>query len=161
MKNNTKYRVMWGTISDAHGNSGLVKAKFRRNLPPRAMGGQVRVMLYPNRRVWSTGSKQHYFHNSLNLNHTNSSYLNYLSLLFKILSFKPVFYLYILLINKRHHISICILSQLRLSKSRFRRFVNSSQKISENRFKNQNHLTLITMKRKLKAIGSPRTTQDY
>lgn len=51
LKNNTKYRVMWGTISSAHGNSGLVIAKFRRNLPARAMGGQVRVMLYPNRRV--------------------------------------------------------------------------------------------------------------
>lgn len=49
--NNTRFRVQWGKVMGPHGNAGAVRANFTRNLPPRAMGGQVRVMLYPNKTV--------------------------------------------------------------------------------------------------------------
>jgi large subunit ribosomal protein L35Ae len=50
-KRGTSYKAMWGKIASSHGNSGLVKAKFAKNLPPRAIGAHLRVMLYPNRTI--------------------------------------------------------------------------------------------------------------
>ncbi|GAM18257.1 hypothetical protein SAMD00019534_014320 [Acytostelium subglobosum LB1] len=47
-KNPQGYKIIWGKVSKSHGSSGVVQARFPRNLPPKAMGAKVRVMLFPS-----------------------------------------------------------------------------------------------------------------
>jgi large subunit ribosomal protein L35Ae len=42
-----RFRTIWGRIARAHGNTGAVLARFANNLPPRAIGATLRVMLFP------------------------------------------------------------------------------------------------------------------
>jgi large subunit ribosomal protein L35Ae len=48
-KKGTHLRCIWGRVMRPHGNTGILKVKFRKNLPPISIGNSARVMLYPSR----------------------------------------------------------------------------------------------------------------
>ena len=47
--NGSKIRVIWGRIARTHGTNGVVKARFRKNLPPKVFGASVRVVSCTNK----------------------------------------------------------------------------------------------------------------
>ena len=47
-KSGSKFRVVCGNVTRSHGSNGVVRAKFKTNLPTTSMGSSVRVMLYPS-----------------------------------------------------------------------------------------------------------------
>jgi large subunit ribosomal protein L35Ae len=49
--NDTRFRCSWGKVVSTHGHAGAVRVTFAKNITARAMGAQVRVMLYPNKSV--------------------------------------------------------------------------------------------------------------
>eukprot|EP01100_Stratorugosa_tubuloviscum_P008810 TRINITY_DN367_c1_g1_i1.p1 TRINITY_DN367_c1_g1~~TRINITY_DN367_c1_g1_i1.p1 ORF type:complete len:129 (-),score=53.06 TRINITY_DN367_c1_g1_i1:200-586(-) len=47
-RNQSRVRTIWGRIATAHGNSGVVRARFSSNLPSNAIGRSLRVYMYPS-----------------------------------------------------------------------------------------------------------------
>ncbi|EGC38322.1 ribosomal protein L35a [Dictyostelium purpureum] len=47
-ENPSGHKITWGKVCKSHGSSGVVQARFKRNLPPKAFGAPIRVFLYPS-----------------------------------------------------------------------------------------------------------------
>mmetsp|Transcript_18488 Transcript_18488/g.25550 ORF Transcript_18488/g.25550 Transcript_18488/m.25550 type:complete len:124 (+) Transcript_18488:66-437(+) len=50
-KTASNFKCRWGKVISSHGNNGMVRAKFAKNLTPRSFGATLRVMLYPNKSI--------------------------------------------------------------------------------------------------------------
>ncbi|EZG43328.1 60S ribosomal protein L35a [Gregarina niphandrodes] len=47
-KHGSKLRVVWGKVTGVHGNSGVVRARFAKNLSPDSFAQTVRVFMWPS-----------------------------------------------------------------------------------------------------------------
>ncbi|SBT71518.1 60S ribosomal protein L35ae, putative [Plasmodium malariae] len=46
--NGVKIRCIWGKVCRTHGNSGVIRARFKTHIPPKAFGDRVRILMYPS-----------------------------------------------------------------------------------------------------------------
>eukprot|EP00746_Dinoflagellata_sp_MGD_P004545 gnl/MRDRNA2_/MRDRNA2_108803_c0_seq1.p1 gnl/MRDRNA2_/MRDRNA2_108803_c0~~gnl/MRDRNA2_/MRDRNA2_108803_c0_seq1.p1 ORF type:complete len:297 (-),score=69.94 gnl/MRDRNA2_/MRDRNA2_108803_c0_seq1:21-911(-) len=60
LKHGSLKRRIWGKIVKTHGHRGVVRAKFKKNLPPSGMAKPVHIMLYPNRQFYEQTKRDEY-----------------------------------------------------------------------------------------------------
>ncbi|SBS85927.1 60S ribosomal protein L35ae, putative [Plasmodium malariae] len=46
--NGVKIKCIWGKVCRTHGNSGVIRARFKTHIPPKAFGDRVRILMYPS-----------------------------------------------------------------------------------------------------------------